>query len=63
MVECGTWRGGMAAGLATVGGTRAGLSLLRQLRRIAAGDGRGRRFAQEAQRAQSGALWHDNNRA
>jgi O-methyltransferase len=63
VVECGTWRGGMAAGLATIGGPARDYHFFDSFAGLPPATEEDGAAAQEAQRTKSGALWHGNNTA
>ncbi|HUK59617.1 MAG TPA: TylF/MycF/NovP-related O-methyltransferase [Stellaceae bacterium] len=61
IVECGTWRGGMAAGLATIGGPARDYHFFDSFAGLPPAGAEDGAYAQHAQRRNT--LWHDNNRA
>ena len=63
VVECGTWRGGMAAGLATIGGPARDYHFFDSFAGLPPATAEDGEFAQRAQRTRSDALWFDNNTA
>jgi len=63
VVECGTWRGGMAAGLATIGGPARDYHFFDSFAGLPPATDADGELAQTAQRERSGALWFDNNTA
>jgi O-methyltransferase len=63
VVECGTWRGGMAAGLASIGGPERDYHFFDSFAGLPPAGAEDGALAQAAQRTRSAALWHDNNTA
>ena len=61
VVECGTWRGGMAAGLATIGGPQRDYHFFDSFEGLPPATEEDGEYAQRAHRTHS--LWFDNNTA
>ena len=63
IIECGTWRGGMAAGLATIGGPARDYHFFDSFAGLPPPTREDGEFARRAQESRDGALYFDNNTA
>ncbi|HXQ52715.1 MAG TPA: TylF/MycF/NovP-related O-methyltransferase [Stellaceae bacterium] len=63
VIECGTWRGGMAAGLATIGGTARDYHFFDSFAGLPPATAEDGEFARRAQQTRDGGLYFDNNTA
>jgi O-methyltransferase len=63
VIECGTWRGGMAAGLATIGGNARDYHFFDSFAGLPPAGAEDGAFARRAQQSRDGALYFDNNTA
>jgi O-methyltransferase len=63
IIECGTWRGGMAAGLATIGGPARDYHFFDSFAGLPPPTAEDGAYAQEAAAARDGRLLHNNNTA
>jgi O-methyltransferase len=63
VIECGTWRGGMAAGLATLGGPDRDYHFFDSFAGLPPATAEDGAYAREAQASRDGRLYFDNNTA
>ena len=63
VIECGTWRGGMAAGLATIGGPARDYHFFDSFAGLPPPTHEDGAYAQRAQQSRDGSLYFDNNTA
>src|SRR5579885_3220587 len=63
VVECGTWRGGMAAGLATIGGPAREYHFFDSFAGLPPASAEDGAYARDAQARRDGRLYFDNNTA
>jgi O-methyltransferase len=63
VIECGTWRGGMAAGLATIGGPGRDYHFFDSFAGLPPATAEDGEFARRAQQSRDGGLYFDNNTA
>lgn len=63
IIECGTWRGGMAAGLATIGGPARDYHFFDSFAGLPPATAEDGAYAREAQASRDGRLYFDNNTA
>jgi O-methyltransferase len=63
VIECGTWRGGMAAGLATIGGSARDYHFFDSFAGLPPATDEDGAYARRAQQSRDGSLYFDNNTA
>ncbi|HUZ74767.1 MAG TPA: TylF/MycF/NovP-related O-methyltransferase [Stellaceae bacterium] len=63
IIECGTWRGGMAAGLATIGGAARDYHFFDSFAGLPPASAEDGDYARDAQARRDGRLYFDNNTA
>ncbi len=63
IIECGTWRGGMAAGLATIGGPARDYHFFNSFAGLPPASAEDGAYARDAQASRDGRLYFDNNTA